>query len=87
MLRALNLTLPFAEGRMTRRRHRRFAPSLAGSTSCLEDRVMLSALNGEVAQAVHPLPVPQPGGNFGPILHPPSPPAPGLPPAPAVHKK
>jgi hypothetical protein len=55
MLRALNLTLPFAKGRMTRRRHRRFAPSLAGASSCLEDRVVLSAA-GSVATPAPPLP-------------------------------
>jgi hypothetical protein len=51
MLRALNLTVPFANDQMTHRRRRRFAPSLAGATSCLEERVVLSAVSLVANQA------------------------------------
>jgi hypothetical protein len=82
MLRALNLILPFAEARMTRRRHRRFAPSLAGASSCLEDRVVLSA-TGPLATAAAIQGPASPGtpgnGAVGPVLAPPPNDPPGAP--------
>ena len=47
---------------MTRRRHRRFAPSLAGAASRLEDRVVLST----VGLVANPAPLQDPSGPGNP---------------------
>jgi hypothetical protein len=83
MLRALSLTLLFADDQMTRRRRHRFAPSLTGATSCLEDRVVLSAVGSMAGAVVHQTPgsPTTPGnGSVPPIIaDPPAPNSPGHP--------
>ena len=53
MFRRWRTTPSGAGSHQSRRDKRRFVPSLSGSASCLEDRVVLSGA-GHVAHAVHP---------------------------------
>jgi hypothetical protein len=85
MLRALNLTLRFADDQITRRRRHRFAPSLTAAASRLEDRVVLSAVGSLASAAVYKSPgspTPSVNGSVGPIVA--DPPAPGPPGHPIV---
>ena len=53
MFRPWRTTPSGASSHQSRRQPRRFIPSLSESASCLEDRVVLSAV-GSVAHVVHP---------------------------------
>jgi hypothetical protein len=57
MVRASEITLPLADQYISRRRRHRFAPSVAGSASCLEDRVLLSGAGAKAhaAEVAKPL--------------------------------
>src|ERR1700733_3553742 len=54
MVRASKISLSSKGNHISRRRNQ-FTPSVAGSASCLEDRVLLSGAGGKAAEVARPL--------------------------------